>query len=478
MIRLAPVIRLYFPPLRIRLSTGNWVVLMVGLGLVLRLIHFLRLPSVWHDEAAVLINVLQLDFRQMLGPLLVHEAAPPLFLMAERVMFHLLGDGVLALRLLPLLASCGSLLLVALIAQRILSDRAAPWAVALFAVSDRLLWHSVEAKPYAIDVFVAAGIIYFYLATRHWPLWKRGLPALPVLPMLIWLSFPACFIIGGLFVGQLPALLRSRSWRDWLVSFILVVAVGCSFLALASGPVAAQRDGAMESCWTQGFSDWQRPWTIPLWAANSTLDVFNYAIPSQGWLLAGVIVAGGNFFWRHREGRLLAVMLVPMALAFVASLLGKYPYCGMRVLVYMTPAICLLAAAGLPPSLEWCRRRSRWAVVALALVLVIPFAHTARRTVFPWPRADNANACRHVLANWQPGDRVGFNNWEGQYYFRKQADVWFDQTQTGERLWYVAVCPDAAIRSDLLNGVAPGWVILERHEYAGVSVALFVPEEP
>ena len=80
------------------------MVLLVGLGIALRLYHLLRMPSVWHDEAALLINVLRLDFQQMLGKLLCHEAAPPLFAMSERVMLLLFGDGIVALRMLPFLA--------------------------------------------------------------------------------------------------------------------------------------------------------------------------------------------------------------------------------------------------------------------------------------------------------------------------------------------------------------------------------------
>ena len=103
-----------------------------------------------------------------------------------------------------------------------------------------MLWHTVEAKPYAFDVLIAAVVAFGYVRTRHWPMWKQCLIAMPIAPVMLWLSFPACFVVGGWFVGQLPALLRSRSWRDWTAALVLAAAVAGSFLALALGPVRAQ----------------------------------------------------------------------------------------------------------------------------------------------------------------------------------------------------------------------------------------------
>ena len=63
-----------------RIAGSSWLALWVIVGLVLRLIHYVRSPSVWHDEAALIVNVIDLDFARLLGPLLHSEAAPPLFL--------------------------------------------------------------------------------------------------------------------------------------------------------------------------------------------------------------------------------------------------------------------------------------------------------------------------------------------------------------------------------------------------------------
>ncbi len=86
---------------------------LLALGLALRGYHYFREPSMWHDEAAVAVNVLNRGYADLLGPLTFHEAAPPLFLWLEKTVCLALGDGVFALRLPAFLASCIALPLLA-----------------------------------------------------------------------------------------------------------------------------------------------------------------------------------------------------------------------------------------------------------------------------------------------------------------------------------------------------------------------------
>src|SRR5262245_40065354 len=136
-----------------------WLTLLALLGLSLRCYHYLSDPPVWHDEAAQIYNVLHKGHGDILGPLYYSEACPPLCLAVEKVVVGLLGDGTFALRLVPLLASCAGLVLLLILARRLLSPPAGLWFALLLATSDRLLWHACEAKPYAVDVLVAAVLL-------------------------------------------------------------------------------------------------------------------------------------------------------------------------------------------------------------------------------------------------------------------------------------------------------------------------------
>src|SRR5437773_8553088 len=95
------------------------LLLVIAAAIALRAFHFARDPSMWHDEAALVLNVLQKSFGELLGPLRFAEAAPPLFLWVERGVSLVFGDGTFALRLVPFVASCLAVVLVARIGRAI-----------------------------------------------------------------------------------------------------------------------------------------------------------------------------------------------------------------------------------------------------------------------------------------------------------------------------------------------------------------------
>jgi hypothetical protein len=415
--------------------------LLVALGLALRLFHYLRNPSVWHDEAAVIVNVLERNFLELLGPLRFAEAAPPLFLWAERAVVLLLGESTFALRLLPLLAGCASLLLLTWLAQRLLAPRAVPWAVLLFACSEMLLWHTCEAKPYSLDVFAAVALLSLFVATQEWPLGRQLLVYLPITPLVIFLCYPGCFLCGGVLLALLPAVYRSRLWRHWLQYAGLAMVVGGSFLLLYLGPVRAQRCAAMDNCWPRQFPDWQEPWRIPDWTFFSTLEVVRYCCRPTGTVLTALAVMGACVFWRDRR-RVLVLGLAPLGLALVASFLKAYPYGGVRVIVYAAPALILLIAAGVPVASAWLRNRHAWAPLALYPLLLAPAVLAGQLVLFPWERADCAAASVFVRGHLRPGDLVTGNSWEYLYYFRRLGrkyvplEEWNRKVPPG-RMWLV-----------------------------------------
>ena len=65
----------------------------------------------------MVLNVIAKDIHEMNGPLIHHEAAPPLFLVLERLMLEAFGDDLFVLRFLPFLASCLALLLLVRVAR-------------------------------------------------------------------------------------------------------------------------------------------------------------------------------------------------------------------------------------------------------------------------------------------------------------------------------------------------------------------------
>ena len=257
----------------------------VAVGLALRGYHYLRNPPLWHDEAALVVNVVSRGWGELLGTLKHAEAAPPLFLWLERAVVLTVGDSLFALRAAPFLASCAALLLFARPATRLLPPGPTTLAVGLFAVADRLVWHATEAKSYSLDAFFAVLAAWWVAGTGHLPVWKRCLPAVLVVPPAVWLSYPACFVAGGLLIALLPAAGRA-GWGGRVSYGLLALATGAAFVALAVGPAAAQRTAAMDDCWQDHFAPYDRPLVVPVWAVVSTFEVVRYCLLPLGNALA------------------------------------------------------------------------------------------------------------------------------------------------------------------------------------------------
>lgn len=460
-----------------------WVLCLVALGLGFRCYHYLINPSMWHDEAALVLNVLNKGFGDLLGPLLFSEAAPPLFLWVERAVVLILGDGTYALRLVPFLASCSALVLMVPLARRLVSPEAVPWAVMLFAFSDQLLWHASEAKPYAVDVLAAVLLTLLFCTTSSWALTRRLVLFTTLAPVVIFLSYPGSFLYGGLLLAFLPGVWRNRRLGSWLGYGALAMAVFASFTLLALGPAHAQRDTAILSCWERCFPDWERPWTIPHWMFLSTLEVCRYCCEPMGQANILFVLIGTACLWRRGTRTELVLLLVPVALALVASFLRAYPYAGARVLVYASPALLALMAEGVPPVLAWIRQRTRVGTLVAWVVLLAPVGRVVQHVVLPRVRADCAGAAAFVLANRRESDAVAANHWEYMYYFRHLGDTFTTIRQplapAGARLWLVITDAEESERlGQARQAVSSGWEMLECRHFARTTVFLMQPTQP
>ncbi len=451
--------------------------ILVLIGCALRLFHFLRDPSVWHDEAALIVNVLRLDFGQLLGPLLWNEAAPPLFLWLERAVSLIFGDSTYALRLVPVLASCISLVLIAATASRWLSPRGAFWAVLLTAISDRLLWHACEAKPYATDVCLASFLLFAFAFTEQWPTTKRIVPLMLLTPLMIFISYPACFLCGGAWLAMLPAAWKTGRWRDRIVHAAWAIVIGGAFAALYFGPIRAQRTGPMEGCWLGHFPDWTKPWRVPIWSVANTVETLRYAFKPYGSFLIGAAVLGGYWIRRQRSNAGLSLLVVPLGLAWAASCVGGYPYGGSRLEVFAAPALAILVGAGFDMFRDLLSRRSIWGIgYPLALLVVVGLTiNTADCLVHPWLRANAAGASAYVNAHRRPNESIVANHWEYAYYFRDCADSFqfvSSATKTSGREWVVITAADERIRREMLANMLDRARLLDRADFDETIVAL------
>ena len=456
----------------------RWTTLFAALGVALRLYHYLRNPSLWHDEAALVVNVLEKSFMELLGPLRFSEAAPPLFLWMEKSAVLVLGESLFALRFLPVAASCGALLLFVFVARRTLSPAATPWAVLLFAVSDRLLWHACEAKQYSLEVFVAVLLMAVWLATSGWTHGRRAFVFALLAPSLLCVAYPAAFLYGGVLVALFLELRTSRQVRDWFGYGVLCLTVFATFGLLLIGPIHAQRDETIVNCWKSmsQFPDWTNPATVPGWMVRSTCELVGYCVKPVGEWLTPLAVVGLFLLWRQGQRTWCVLLTIPVVLALVASCVKAYPYGGMRVMSYAAPAVFLLVAAAVPRCLERLARRRVWPAALLTVLLIVPVARAGYCIAHPWDRADCATAAAYVEQHRKPDEIVTANHWEYLYYFRRLGGEFVpieNLTAPRDRMWVVVTGALPGDRDPCLALFsAPHWTTLDRQEFDRTTVLL------
>lgn len=391
------------------------------LGYGLRAWHFMRNDPVWHDEAALIVNVLHKSYGEIWGPRFFEETGPPLFLALEKAVASVLGDSAMSFRLVPLAAGFAAFFLTLRAARKL----AAPIEVAVlafaFGLSDRLLWHCTEAKPYSTDVLTAAAMfVLFVRFDRREPSLAEGL-LLAALAPLIFFSYPLVFLLGGYAIARLPALRTRGSPGAWIGAALFACALGACVYGLTVGPVRAIRTAGLDRCWQEMFPDYEQWWFVPCVGIQRTWEAFRYALEPVGHVVMPFAAWGVVVLRRRGQGSAALFLLAPLGLNVLAWLVGKYPLGATRVVAYLAPALLTLIAIGVgdlfPKAL---RAWGRWGwVVPLPLGGAAILAAAA--LVLPWRRLEIAQPAGMVLARRAPDEPIVAWYWEHHYYFRSVA---------------------------------------------------------
>lgn len=475
-----------------RWNAKQLAILLLGLGLSLRLYYYLGDPSIWFDEAALMVNVLDKSYSELLGPLDNAANGPPLFLWLQKWLVTRLGDQAWVWRLPSLVGSCLSLILFYFIANRVLPSGGLAWAVGLFAFSDRLLWHTVEAKPYTVDTLMAVSAVAAWLWTERWPLVNRLLLFMFLCPLFLCLSYPAVFVCSGLGLVLLAKAWESRRVAIWLSFGLFLVVMGATCWWLLKGPIHAQAQGmrAAGFDWKEHMPDWAHPGKALLWPLKAVFDVLRYCLRPTGGLLIAFWVAGIFWLVRAKQYSMLVLLLTPLLAAMICACLHRYPCGHGRPMLFMTPAVSILLGASIPIVLRrllggraalasdpthFSARSWRWgarvAGFAVLICALTPMLMSLYRVAQPWPRFDCRGAAEYILATRKPDDMVAITSWDQIYFFRHldpRRRVGTDTLTAGKggRIWVTInlAFPGSDAYQESLIGGENGWAVADRKE--------------
>jgi len=384
---------------RRRIEQVIWA--MVALGVIVRLVRYLLRFPLWGDEAFIAANFLERDYADLMRPLDYHQVAPLFFLWVELTIVKLFGFSEWTLRLFPTACSIASVFLVRHVARRWFPGVPALLAVSFFAVAYYPVRHGNEVKAYAVDLFVALVLLALATEWRRLPRsgWLWALAA--IVPVAVGLSLPAVFIAGGISLALVIPLFRARStsaWLSWVAyNVALVGAFLALYLAVAAGQYEREFASSMQDCWGLAFPPLTQPLNLVRWLAEAhTGRMFAYPVGGKNgasiatfvWFVIAVAV-----LWRRQERTTVAMVILPMALAFLAAALKRYPYgFSARTMQYLAPTICLMAGMGAAWAISCIPRREgqqRILAGVMVFLVLLGVGSIARDLVKPYKTIHN-----------------------------------------------------------------------------------------
>jgi len=351
-----------------------WALPILILGAALRLRQYLAGRSLWLDETALAVNIKERGFAELLKPLEYNQVAPIGFLYLEELSTRLFGMNEYALRLVPLLASIGALVLFFFLVKRVINIRVAMVATWLMALPYPLIYYANELKQYSLDVFVFVAVFWIYFEFLHKSALTTSRLVLTGLAgaILLWLSNVT---VLAMFVVGLSSLVHLIFKRDMGRLFRLLIPYsfwGISFLVnyyffIHDHPYAEH----MRGYWAAHFvpaGSWEEFFA---WFAREKIELWQQLLgPGEkiGWFSAFFLLGIAAAIWKRKAWVL--VFILPLLLHIALSALELYPF-DKRLILYLTPMLVFFMAYGIYATVSWARIRTFQVVVMLVITLLI-----------------------------------------------------------------------------------------------------------
>ena len=395
-------------------------VILLG-GAVLRAIQYGATTSLSLDEAALVVNIIERGWNDLLFQPLSHAQIAPIgFLFLEKAAISVAGNAEDALRFFPFLFSLGSLVLFWRVSKRYLSAPAMLAGLIVFAVSPTLIFYTGVAKQYSGDVAITLFLLFMtlrFLEGPTTPAKAAFLGASGGLALLV--SYPAVLVAFGLGV---LLLVRGRRAGKPLSQLLIVLAawsLGAAIATWASLSTLSPATGEyMQSGWGHGWvSSPGKGVEGFFWIPSRLGTILTYSAtgihPPLRSLAKIAIVAVYSLLWPlgfvylfRKDRRAATVLAIPVIMAIVAVVIRLLPLAG-RVSLFLAPVLLIGCFAGLDQIRAWVPPRARGVpfAVVMGFTVLAAVAGLARNPP-PMTQGGTRPVLEEVRAHWLPGDRL------------------------------------------------------------------------
>lgn len=349
--------------------------------------------------------------------------APYGFIVIEKLVRAVFGDGHLQLQAAPYLARLASIAALGWLAAELTQCAGLGLLAATgLAFQSELAIQSLRVKQYSLDILLCVVLLGFAIASLRRLSLQRlawfGVASLLALPC----SFPSAFVGPALF--SLCALAYAYEQRQ-LAPAVAVRALGLMLLfaglcaALLLLIVHQKATPSLQNFWSEYYPE-RASWRAlrKFYRAGPGRDFLTGAFTPLPWL-AWLVPLGVIRLLYQRWTRALGVFVVLLHGAVLLSgILQMYPLGVPRLDGYIRPVQLLAAAAALQPPAAWPRLRSLFAVPASIVALVAAWQLTMRPVEYI-PAGEKPLAA--YVERWLADSNTGlvlfpWANWAFAYY--------------------------------------------------------------
>jgi len=382
----------------------------IAFGVVVRFAQYLPNRSLWADEAALALNILNRSFAGLLKPLDYAQGAPVGFLMVEKFLITLFGGSEYVLRLFPFICGIVAIFVFYKIAADCIDKRAVPIAVALFSTATHLIYYSSEVKQYSSDV--AIGLILYLLVPyigKDFHESKRKIVIFAVVgAVAIWFSYPSVFILAGIGITLLYTCCMEKNWdrARALLQVYLIWALSIAVYYFVSLRHLGQ-DKYLLNFWNTCFMPPPLPLTSFLkWIYTSFFRILVFPVSQTLSGLSALMLIVGFVSLLSSKRERLAMITLPICITLLVSALHKYPF-GSRLILFIVPYVLLVIAEGV-----WCvidnvgDKMPSLVIALLVLIFFFPLINSAKYISHPNMQHDIKPLVQKIEDNIVPGDVV------------------------------------------------------------------------
>ena len=316
------------------------LVLIFGVGILIRLYFYICNQPYWLDEASLAINVVNNSYKELLGGLELLQACPPGFTVLSKFLvdiFHTNNIYIrdLILRIIPLISGITSIFAFYYLLKLIFNRNKAAILTALvfLALTPAAITYSVQFKQYSLELLISIILLTIFYKILILDINKKYYPI--IIAISPWFSYSAFFIIAS---GLLALLFKDKKKFLIITTFILISNLIYYFISLRY--VFALNYAGMDSYWSaaQAFLEIKHP-TRFLYRIGEMLTMSKYTS-----LIAGIVcfIAGLQYLINSKNYYLNKILFIcPVVLTMLAAFMHKYPF-NCRLILFLLPIILIM----------------------------------------------------------------------------------------------------------------------------------------